>query len=84
MGKSWFLRIEARRLALEALKQLDKRTATVNEIRVPILARLQDLAGSTTLIATALISEAATGRSAEFRLWLETQLKAGLEKYREV
>src|SRR5262245_25028693 len=42
-GKSWLLRYEARRLARQSLTQLDA-GATLDQIQLPILTRLADVA----------------------------------------
>jgi len=43
-GKSWLLRYEARRVALSAAKNLRNHSITLAEFRLPVLARLSDLA----------------------------------------
>src|SRR5262249_2819801 len=63
-GKSWLLRYEARRLSRQALTQLDART-TLDEIQLPILARLADLARAAKTGAVTESLAALAGRSGQ-------------------
>jgi HEAT repeat protein len=77
MGKSWLLRIEARRLAVDARRSIEARTQPVADIPVPILARLPDLNQSDGPIAEALITPASERRSESFRHWVRSRLACG-------
>src|SRR5262249_54191268 len=59
-GKSWLLQYEARRLSRQALTQLDA-GATLDEIQLPILTRLADLArAAKTVTLTEALAELAS------------------------
>jgi HEAT repeat protein len=82
-GKSWLLRYEARRLSRQALTQLDA-GATLDEIQLPILTRLADVAraAKTRTVTEALATLAGrsgqdNALSAAFSLWVAQHLKNG-------
>jgi HEAT repeat protein len=82
-GKSWLLRYEARRLARQALTQLDT-GATLDEIQLPILTRLADVAraaktGTVTAALAALASRSTQddALSDSFHAWVVQHLQMG-------
>ena len=82
-GKSWLLRYEARRLACHALRQLDA-GATFDEIQLPILTRLADVAraAKTRTVSEALAALAARSAqdnalSTNFHAWVVERLQSG-------
>jgi HEAT repeat protein len=82
-GKSWLLRYEARRLSQQSLTQLDA-GATLDEIQLPILTRLADVARaakmSTVTEALARLasrSDQDNALSAAFNIWVVQHLKNG-------
>ena len=83
MGKSWFLRIEARRLALDGLTRLNDRSTTVNEILVPIFVTLPDLnrkrlpPEQPPTILDTLIKLVHAGSSRMFLDWLKNRMSRG-------
>jgi HEAT repeat protein len=77
MGKSWLLRIEARRLAIAGKERIEARKRSLAETSVPIFARLPDLNQSDGPLEEALIAQAGMGRSDIFRNWLHDQLTSG-------
>jgi predicted NACHT family NTPase len=74
-GKTWLLRYEARRLAIECIKGLRERTATLNSLTLPIYTRMSDLNRSDGSLGVAVLDIACSGRSAEFREFMDEKLR---------
>ncbi|MGH8549576.1 MAG: HEAT repeat domain-containing protein [Methylococcales bacterium] len=78
-GKSWLLRFEARHLALSQFRSLAEQTITVDDVVLPLWARLSDLKDLTKItpdLRSALLLHFCRSKSPVFRRLLETQLAA--------
>jgi HEAT repeat protein len=78
MGKSWFLKHEARRLALEAKHRIEQRSALPENVSLPIPVSLSDLNQSDGPLEKALVRLAGRHHSKTFRGLLREQLKSDL------
>ncbi|MGE0821747.1 MAG: HEAT repeat domain-containing protein [Candidatus Binatia bacterium] len=65
-GKTWLLRYEARRLAREGTRQLQERTIDLDQLCLPIFARLSDINQSDDSLEDALVAPHSTRRSRVF------------------
>lgn len=74
-GKTWLLRYEARRLAHEAIQALEEQTKPVDEIVLPIFARLSDLSHGKEPLQQTLVKLACAGRSRSFAEFIRGRLK---------
>lgn len=73
-GKTWLLRSEARRLALEGAKELIERRSGLEIVVIPVFIRLSDLNRTDGPIESAIVDLAGRGRSEYFRKFLTRKL----------
>jgi HEAT repeat protein len=78
LGKTWLVRHEARRLALNAARLLRSGAGTPDRITLPLPARLSDINGTDGPLEAELAETAGSGRSGAFRSFVLRQLEAGL------
>jgi len=73
-GKTWLLRYEARRLAREALRQLQEQVCRPADLHVPIVVRLSEVNQRDDALEEALVVLVSMGRSEGFRRYVQTQI----------
>jgi HEAT repeat protein len=78
LGKTWLLRHEARRLAVNAARLLRSGAGTPEMITLPLPARLSDINGTDGPLEAELAETAGSGRSGAFHSFVLRQLEAGL------
>ena len=74
-GKTWLLRYEARRLAREGAQKLRARTRALNDLVLPIWARLSDVNQSDDPLEDTLVALAGMGYSEAFRRFIRERLQ---------
>ena len=78
LGKTWLVRHEARRLALNAARLLRSGAGTPDRITLPLPARLSDINCTDGPLEVELAETAGSGRSGAFHSFVLRQLEAGL------
>lgn len=73
-GKTWLLRYEARRLARAGAQGLRARTLALNDLILPIFARLSDVNQHDDPLEEALVALVGTGYSEAFRSFVRAKL----------
>jgi predicted NACHT family NTPase len=74
-GKTWLLRYEARRLALQAALALEQRTPRLEELILPIFLRLSDLARCAGGIEEGLAAVVGEHFTVQFRDWVKEKVE---------
>ena len=75
-GKTWLLRYEARRLALEGAQLLHAHSIGLPQLTLPVFARLSDLNQSDDSVEEALVALTSAGRSEAFRRYVREKLQS--------
>ncbi len=76
-GKTWLLRYEARRIALEALQTLEgmESDGSLDRITIPIFLRLPSLASSSESFEQAILNQVCGEKNSQLRNWVQNKFE---------